>query len=247
MARRRMFSLELVSSDKFLTLPNSAQAFYFHLNMHADDEGFVSAPRSLGMLCGGTESDLDYLDQAGFIIRFESGVVLIAHWLTNNTIRKDRSIDTMHRIEKAMVTVVDGVYVLAENAATEMTTNLATNFSANSAPQNRIEQNRLEKNRLEYSRSEYTSPEEACGENAAEAAITEDLDKDASTIMKEPTCGEVCLYCQEAGLTNIMGTQFWAHYYSQKWKDKDGRPIKDWKALARSWNDSAGNRIPGYG
>ena len=234
MARRRMFSMELVSSDKFMTLRPAAQAFYFHLNMHADDEGFVSAPRSLGMLCGGTQSDLECLEQAGFIIGFDSGVVLITHWHTNNTIRKDRSMDTMHRVEKAMVTVVDGVYVLSETVATEMT----TNFAANSATQNRIEENRIEKNILDNSRSEYTSPEEACGENAAEAAGLEDLENDASTIMKEPTCGEVCLYCEEAGLTNIMGTQFWAHYYSQKWKDKDGRPIKDWKALARSWDES---------
>ena len=239
MARRRMFSMELVSSDKFMTLRPAAQAFYFHLNMHADDEGFVSAPRSLGMLCGGTQSDLECLEQAGFIIGFDSGVVLITHWHTNNTIRKDRSMDTMHRVEKAMVTVVDGVYVLSETVATEMT----TNFAANSATQNRIEENRIEKNILDNSRSEYTSPEEACGENAAEAAGLEDLGNDASTIIKEPSCTDIVLFCEEAGLKNIEATQFWSHYYLCKWKDKDGRPIKDWKALARSWDSRSS---PGF-
>ena len=109
--------------------------------------------------------------------------------------------------------------------------------------QNRIEENRIENNILDNSRSEYTSPEEACGENAAEAAVTEDLGNDASTIIKEPSCTDIVLFCEEAGLKNIEATQFWSHYYLCKWKDKDGRPIKDWKALARSWDSRSS---PGF-
>ena len=45
MAKRRMFSLDVTDTDKFLDMPTSSQALYFHLGMHADDDGFVSAPK----------------------------------------------------------------------------------------------------------------------------------------------------------------------------------------------------------
>ena len=42
MARKRMFSEDIVESDAFLSLSKEAQLLYFHLNMRADDEGFVN-------------------------------------------------------------------------------------------------------------------------------------------------------------------------------------------------------------
>ena len=245
MARRRMFSLELISSDRFLGLRPTAQSFYFHLNMHADDEGFVSAPRSLGMLCGGTNEDLKSLEEVGYIICFESGVVVITHWLLNNTIRKDRSIPTIHRTEKAMLSIKDNLYVLndrpemaAENDTDCMTEILATNlttkedtvFSAKSAPQNRIENNRKEYIIVDNNRSE-----EPGGENAD--PVLDGLDKEAYMIPHiEPSITDITEFVDREGLNNIDCTQFWAHYYVKKWRDRDGKPIRDWKALARSWN-----------
>lgn len=44
MARRRMFSLDVVDTDRFLDMPSSTQALYFHLGMRADDDGFVASP-----------------------------------------------------------------------------------------------------------------------------------------------------------------------------------------------------------
>lgn len=43
MARRRMFSLDVVDTDRFLDMPSSTQALYFHLGMRADDDGFVAS------------------------------------------------------------------------------------------------------------------------------------------------------------------------------------------------------------
>ena len=45
MARRRMFSLDVVDTDRFLDMPTSAQNLYYSLGMRADDDGFVSNPR----------------------------------------------------------------------------------------------------------------------------------------------------------------------------------------------------------
>ena len=40
MARRRMFSLDVVDTDNFTEMSVSAQVLYFHLGMHGDDDGF---------------------------------------------------------------------------------------------------------------------------------------------------------------------------------------------------------------
>ena len=47
MAERRMFHSAVVESDAFLDMPAGAQALYFHLGMHADDDGFVNGPRQI--------------------------------------------------------------------------------------------------------------------------------------------------------------------------------------------------------
>lgn len=41
MAQKRMFTMKIVDSDAFLDMPMSAQCLYFHLNMRADDDGFI--------------------------------------------------------------------------------------------------------------------------------------------------------------------------------------------------------------
>lgn len=47
MASRRMFSKDVVCSDRFLDMPASAQALYFQYGLEADDDGFVSAPKKI--------------------------------------------------------------------------------------------------------------------------------------------------------------------------------------------------------
>jgi len=45
MAKKRMFSNELIDTDKFLEMPLSTQCLYCHLGMKADDDGFVANPK----------------------------------------------------------------------------------------------------------------------------------------------------------------------------------------------------------
>ena len=51
MAEKRMFARKIIDSDAFLEMPLSAQALYFHLNMRADDDGFVNNPKRMSE-CG---------------------------------------------------------------------------------------------------------------------------------------------------------------------------------------------------
>ena len=112
MARRRMFSKEIVCTDKFYDLPPRAQALYFQMGMNADDDGFVSSPRSLLRLLEADKSELELLIDQGYILRYPDGVCLIADWLTNNQIRKDRYNETLFYEKMADLSVVGGRYFL---------------------------------------------------------------------------------------------------------------------------------------
>ena len=99
MARRRMFSLDVVDTDKFLDIPSSTQALYFHLGMRADDDGFVSSPKRITKTVNCAEDDLKLLIAKGYLIPFESGVVVISDWKINNELKKDRYKPTIHLSE----------------------------------------------------------------------------------------------------------------------------------------------------
>ena len=100
MAQKRMFSLQIVDTDAFLEMPVSSQLLYFHLVMRADDEGFVGNPKKTMRLVGVQEDDMKILEAKRFILSFESGVVVIKHWLIHNTIRMDRFNQTAYQDEK---------------------------------------------------------------------------------------------------------------------------------------------------
>lgn len=90
MAEKRMFTKKITESDAFLDMPLSAQCLYFHLNMSADDDGFVNAPRKIQRLIGAKDDDLKLLILKSFVLVFENGVLVIKHWRMHNTIRQDR-------------------------------------------------------------------------------------------------------------------------------------------------------------
>ena len=90
MAEKRMFTQKIIDSDAFLEMPLSAQALYFHLNMRADDDGFVNNPKRIARIISASEDDLKILLAKRFIIGFESGVIVIKHWRMHNTLKSDR-------------------------------------------------------------------------------------------------------------------------------------------------------------
>lgn len=117
MAQRRMFSLSVVDTDRFLSLPVSAQNLYFHFGMRADDDGFVSAPRKIMAFVKSLEDDLALLVAKGFLIPFASGVCVIREWRVNNYIQRDRYRETRYLQEKSLLEVDSaGVYCLPEQS-----------------------------------------------------------------------------------------------------------------------------------
>ncbi|GEP75490.1 DnaD domain-containing protein [Weissella thailandensis] len=100
MAQRRMFSKKVTDTDIFLDMPLSAQALYFHLNMHADDDGFIGNINTIKRMVGASNDDEKLLIAKQLLIPFEqSGVVVIRDWRIHNYIRKDTYNQTMYTQE----------------------------------------------------------------------------------------------------------------------------------------------------
>lgn len=96
-----MFTQKIVDSDAFLDMPLSTQALYFHLNMRADDDGFVNNSKKIQRMIGASEDDLKLLIAKRFVLAFESGVIVIKHWRMHNLLRKDRYNETQYKDEKS--------------------------------------------------------------------------------------------------------------------------------------------------
>lgn len=156
MARKRMFSQDVIASDAFLNLSVHAQCLYFHLNLYADDEGFVQNPKMIMRILGSPENAVGELETSNYILRFSSGVVLIVHWFIHNDIRKDRLRKTVCLKERSKVTLSSRSYEFCE-CGVEVASN-PSNDSVNAdkpltpdgadAAQYRLDEYRLDKGSL---------------------------------------------------------------------------------------------------
>lgn len=114
MANRRMFSLDVVDTDDFLDLPCSSRLLYYDLGMRADDDGFLNDVKKILRFTGATQDDLRILAAKGFVIIFDSGVVVVRHWGINNMIRRDRYKATLCVDERNQVLLEkSGIYSLS--------------------------------------------------------------------------------------------------------------------------------------
>ncbi len=110
MAERRMFSKTVINDDKFLDMPATTRSLYFHLGMMADDDGFIASPKAIIRSSNCSEDDLKLLIAKGFVIGFESGVIVIRHWKMHNYIQKDRYRHTSFKKECEQLVVENGIY-----------------------------------------------------------------------------------------------------------------------------------------
>ena len=97
MAERRMLSIKITSSARFLRMSHASQALYMHLVMNADDDGVVEA-FSIMRLAAANEDNLQELADRKFIrILNEDLVAHILDWDENNKIRSDRKRDSIYK------------------------------------------------------------------------------------------------------------------------------------------------------
>jgi hypothetical protein len=180
MAERRMFAKTIIDSDAFLDMPLSSQALYFHLNMRADDDGFINNPRKIQRMLGCSDDDLKLLLAKRFAIGFESGVIVIKHWRMHNTLSVNRYKETNFLEDKALLKIkANKSYTLGEGEVIDDTKLIEsgkrqtidkqktsnrqaidkqkTNTDKNRIDKNSIDKNSIDKNRV-YIASEEATP-----------------------------------------------------------------------------------------
>ncbi len=170
MANKRMFSLMVIDTDAFLDMPLSTQALYFHLNMRADDDGFIGSPKTIARTVGASEDDLKLLVAKRFVLVFEDGVIVIKHWRMHNTLSKDRYKETNYIEDKQFLRIKENnAYTLSDEGkplddtkkiesgkrqtkkidAQQTDERRTTDAQQTDTDKIRIDKNRIDKNRID--------------------------------------------------------------------------------------------------
>lgn len=269
MAERRMISIGLVDDDRFLDMSQGAQLLYFHLSLRADDDGFVT-PKKVMRLVGSSQKDLDALIHEGFLLSFDSGVVVIAHWRVNNTIRKDRYTPTVYQKELSELTVNNGVYerctwqpVVTEDSGTEeehgnqMATNGKPDDNQPETDGSRCDNHNGNQTTTSMATSGKPDdnqwlPQVRLGKGKKELSLSKESSskKESSHTVPDgcqefirPSLNEVIAYFQ-GNLLSGDPEGFYDHYEAVGWMI-GSTPVVDWKAAARKW--AVNERKFGYG
>lgn len=221
MAQKRMFSLHVVDTDKFMDMSTSAQALYFHLGMHGDDDGFVASPRKIARSAGCNDDDMRLLAAKGFIIPMESGVMVITDWKVNNTIKSDRYSPTIYQREKELLqTDSTGRYSIGTKMEPE-----CIQSGSIMEPQISIGKYSIDKD-----------------------SVDKDVKADKPPTrprFSPPSVEEVQDYCFEKGLS--MDAQRFVDYYESNGWMVGRNKMKDWKAAIRGWEAREKTQKPNNG
>lgn len=115
MAKKRMFSLDVIDTDVFIEMSAMSRLLYYELSMRADDDGFIGSPKKIQKMVGCSDDDMRLLIHRKFIIPFETGVIVIRHWKMNNYLRSDRIVATIYQEEKKqLIEKPNGIYESAK-------------------------------------------------------------------------------------------------------------------------------------
>ena len=226
MAERRMMAKSIIETDMFLDMPTSCQCLYFHLLLRADDDGFISNPKSIVRTLSASADDLKLLIAKQYLIGFESGVVVIKDWKIHNYIRNDRYKASTVPERELLNIRKDKAYTLKEDDGVPMIDyGIPTDnqMDTNGIPTVSIGKDRLGKDRLGKDRLDI---EGECEKPHSPKRRT----------FTKPTIDEIQDYCIERN-NNVNAEQFYDYYESNGWK-VGKNSMKDWKAAVRTWERS---------
>jgi len=236
MANKRMIRKDVIDTDAFLDMPLSTQALYFHLNLRADDDGFIGNPRRIASFIGASDDDLKLLIAKSFVILFENGVIVIKHWRMHNTLSASRYHETNFTDEKAMLRLKENNSYTLGNGQIIDDTRL-------------IEMGKRQQTGDRRTIDEQKTNSDIDIELDIDKDIDIDLDKDLKDIKRKdlsndkskreksrfvpPTLDEVIAYCNERN-NGIDPESFIDFYESKGWMVGKNK-MKDWKAAVRTW------------
>lgn len=144
MANRRMFSIKIIDSAKFLKMPSSSRLLYYDLGMRADDDGIVEAFNVLRMT-GATEDDLRILTAKGYIeVLNDDLVTFITDWNEHNKIRADRKVDSLYK--DLLLKIIPEVKLIEAKPRADR--KVRYNGTSNGQPEDGIGKDRIGKDKL---------------------------------------------------------------------------------------------------
>lgn len=210
MANKRMYSKDITDSDAFIEMSSAAQALYFHLNQGADDDGFNNQIQIAMIKAHASTDDLKILMAKSFVIRFESGVIVIKHWRMHNTLRKDRYTPTNYQEELKQLGIKDnGAYTLGCQVVAERLPDGCPSIDKNSVVESSVVEESIE-----------DGPDINVGHKPTKR-------------FTPPTVEEVSEYCWDRG--NAVDPQRFVDYYTSNGWMVGKNKMKDWKAAVRTW------------
>jgi hypothetical protein len=208
MAQRRMFSKTIVETDAFLDMSTGAQLLYFHLNMEADDDGFVSSPKKIMRNIGAKDDDYKLLLIKRFVLPFQSGVCVIKHWLIHNYIRKDTYNETQYIDEKNLLEIKEnGSYTERQRSVD------------GSSTQDRLGKDRLELGKVRIDKNIYGEHKNVKLYEEEYSKLSEALGENQTLLLIE----ELSSYMASKGkkyASHYATIQTWSRMKAQKQSDK---------------------------
>ena len=212
MAERRMFTKKVSDSDAFIEMPSAAQALYFHLNQGADDDGFNNQIQIAMLKAHASLDDLKVLMMKNFIIRFDSGVIVIKHWRMHNTLRKDRYTPTNFQEELSLLGIKDnGSYTLG------------CQMVAKRLPQDSIGKDSV--------------VEVSIVEDNKEKENKKEKKPRAKKEFVPPTYEEVVEYAKSRGREDLA-RKFFDYFDTGEWIDSKGNKVRNWKQKFITWESN---------
>lgn len=202
-----MFDRAIIDTDKFMDLPMSTKAIYFLLGMEADDEGFVSYKKVI-RIHGGNDDDVKVLTAKGFLIAFNSGVVVITDWNSNNYLNQSRIKPTEYQKERQQL-------LLTEQGKYEFNT-CSTSIEESSIEENRIEENSIEESSVEKRRTPKEEADSFFKEEEPYQELLTAFSKDKDKVVIEREFKKFILYWTES---NGSGTK-------QRWQQQSTFEVK---------------------
>lgn len=104
MAKRRVFSIDVVESMEFLRLSKEAQLLYFFLMLHTDDEGVIINHEVVVKITDSSLKALEELTESGMLIKVDK-VYIIRHWHKQNKIAPSKITPSLYQAEISKLSV----------------------------------------------------------------------------------------------------------------------------------------------
>ena len=238
MGTRRMFSRRITDSAKFLKMGGGAQLLYFHLCMHADDDGVVEA-FTVKRGIGANDDDMQNLIGRGFlkVLDADNEIVLISDWYEHNKLRKDRITPSFYRdlIETKVpeVSLLEPAQRKDRIKPIDVSPGQEPDGTSQGQPRDAIG---TSQGQPRDNHGTTTGRHKLSKDKLSKDKLSKEREDGSSepTRFQKPSIIDIEVYCNEKGYKNVDAEYFWNHYENVGWRVGKNK-MKSWKLAVTNW------------